>query len=162
MNSKIGVNLDSTRFPNNYQNNIKSTKNTSSSFRNASFPNFPNNYEENANSSTDFNSIFEAIKNSTSDIENNNSNDTRTTNDFNNTSSNSDSNNPFSNLDMGTILKIKAIMEKMNNTKNDPRSNLLLSLKPYLKPNRKEKIDQYIKIFSMTQFFQDLNNGGEK
>ena len=43
---------------------------------------------------------------------------------------------------MNTILKMKQIMEKMNNKKDDPRANLLLSLKPYLKPSRKENCEE--------------------
>ena len=81
--------------------------------------------------------------------------------DFNN--NNSSDNNPCGNIDLGTILKIKKIVENMNNTKNNPRANLLLSLKPYLKPSRKEKVDQYIQLFSMGELIENLKpTGGEK
>lgn len=70
--------------------------------------------------------------------------------------------NPFNNIDIGTILKLKGVMEKMQNTKDDPRSNLLLSLKPYLKDSRKSKVEQYIQLFHMTKIFESFNeNGGE-
>lgn len=113
---------------------------------------------ENKNKSfenSDFDAIFESIKNfSNSDQNNTNSNQE--------SSSNSDSPNIFSNLDMNTIMKLTSFMNKMKNSNNDPRSNLLLSLKPYLKPSRKEKVDQYIKIFNMTQILENFNsNGGE-
>ena len=76
--------------------------------------------------------------------------------------SNSDNTNPFANIDMNTILKIKQVMDKMNDSKNDPRSNLLLSLKPYLKPTRKEKVDQYIKLMSMGSLMENFKStGGE-
>lgn len=76
--------------------------------------------------------------------------------------SDSSNTNPFSNIDMNTILKIKQVMDKMNDTKNDPRSNLLLSLKPYLKPTRKEKVDQYIKLMSMGSLMENFKSpGGE-
>lgn len=76
---------------------------------------------------------------------------------------NTEQSNPFSNIDMGTILKIKQIMEKMNSKKNDPRSNLLLSLKPYLNPTRKQKVDQYIQLFNMGSLMENFNNiGGDK
>ena len=54
-----------------------------------------------------------------------------------NNQSNQDSsqNNNF-NFDMNTIMKMKSIMENMNN-KNDPRANLLYSLKPYLRDSKK-------------------------
>ena len=42
-----------------------------------------------------------------------------------------------------TILKFKTAFDKMN-SKDDPRSKLLLALKQYLKESRKEKLDQYI------------------
>ena len=75
------------------------------------------------------------------------------------------SNNSFEmpNIDLGTMLKMKSIIDSMNSQQNDPRANLLRSLKPYLKPSRKEKVDQYIKLFSMGKVFEVLNPlGGEK
>lgn len=76
---------------------------------------------------------------------------------------NTEQTNPFGNIDMNTILKIKQVMEKMNQKKNDPRSNLLLSLKPYLKPSRKQKVDQYIQLFNMGNMMENFNfMGGEK
>ena len=54
------------------------------------------------------------------------------------------------NIDFETILKMKSIMEKMND-KDDPRRNLLLSLKPYLKDSRKEKLDQYLQLLNVSR-----------
>lgn len=86
--------------------------------------------------------------------------DNNSSNDNNNSASN---NNPFSNIDMNTILKMKQVMEKMNQKKDDPRSNLLLSLKPYLKPSRKQKVDQYIQLLNMGSIMENFNPmGGEK
>lgn len=76
-----------------------------------------------------------------------------------------DSNDSFEmpNIDLNTMLKMKSIVDSMNQQQNDPRANLLRSLKPYLKPSRKEKVDQYIKLFSMGKVFEVLNPlGGEK
>ena len=42
-------------------------------------------------------------------------------------------------FDINTMLKMKSIIDAMNKEKNDPRANLLKSLKPYLKESRKEK-----------------------
>ena len=76
-------------------------------------------------------------------------------------SNNSSSVNNSSNLDFETILKMKSIFEKMNST-DDPRANLLRSLKPYLKDSRKSKIDQYIQLFNMTKVIDILKpDGGE-
>lgn len=63
------------------------------------------------------------------------------------------------NIDFETILKMKSIMEKLGNN-NDPRANLLLSLKPYLKDSRKEKVDQYIKLFGMSKVLEVFNSSG--
>ena len=58
---------------------------------------------------------------------------------------------------------MKSIIDAMNKEKNDPRANLLKSLKPYLKESRKEKVDQYIQLFNMGKVFEILNPlGGEK
>ena len=67
-----------------------------------------------------------------------------------NSNSDSKKNNDSSsfNIDINTMLKMKSIIDAMNSQKDDPRANLLKSLKPYLKESRKEKVDQYIKIFS--------------
>ena len=65
-------------------------------------------------------------------------------------------------IDFETIMKMKKVMEAMNSNKNDPRANLLLSLKPYLKDSRKEKIDQYIKLFGMSKAVEMFGGlGGE-
>ena len=47
-------------------------------------------------------------------------------------------------------MKMKSIIDKMN-IKDDPRSNLLESLKPYLKESRKSKIDQYIQLMNISR-----------
>lgn len=66
------------------------------------------------------------------------------------------------NIDMNTIFKLKGVMDKMQNTKDDPRANLLLSLKPYLKDSRKSKVEQYVQLFGLTKVLDTFNeNGGE-
>ena len=82
----------------------------------------------------------EMIQNFSSMMNNNNNKQNNSENNNSNNSNAQDSNNSFdfSNIDMNTILKMKSIMDKMN-TSNDPRSNLLYSLKPYLREGRKEK-----------------------
>ena len=61
-------------------------------------------------------------------------------------------------IDFETIMKMKQIMEKMKGTEKDPRATLLLSLKPYLKESRKDKVDQYIKLFSMGKAMEIFGN----
>ena len=53
-------------------------------------------------------------------------------------------------FDFETIMKMKTIIDKIN-AKDDPRANLLQSLKPYLNENRKSKIDQYIQLMNMSK-----------
>lgn len=65
-------------------------------------------------------------------------------------------NNDFS-LDIDTILKIKDIMSKINKTNNCPRNQLLHALEPYLKDNKKEKLNLYIKIANLLSIMEDLD-----
>ena len=75
----------------------------------------------------------------------------------NNQSNQNSSQNGNFNLDMNTIMKMKSIMENMNN-KNDPRANLLYSLKPYLRDNKKEKLDQYVNLLKVSKIAELMNN----
>lgn len=75
----------------------------------------------------------------------------------------STSNNDFSSkIDFETILKIKSIMETLNKN-DDPRSNLLYSLKPYLRESRQKKIDQYVNLLKITNLsgLFNFNKGDE-
>ena len=72
-------------------------------------------------------------------------------------SENTSSDSSMPEFDMATIMKLKRVMESMKSSSNDPRANLLKSLKPYLKESRKEKVDQYIQIFGMGKVFEMLN-----
>lgn len=95
---------------------------------------------------------------------NNNSNNTSNNSNINsnnnsqNSNQNSSSNNPFGDFDMNTILKMQKIMSSMNNDKQaDYRTNLLMSLKPYLKESRKGKVDQYVQLMKMGKIFEIMN-----
>lgn len=70
--------------------------------------------------------------------------------------------NSVPNIDIDTILKFKNAFDKMN-SKDDPRSKLLLALKPYLKESRKEKLEQYIQIFNISKVIDifGLASGGD-
>ena len=116
--------------------------------------------------------LFEQSNNNTLNNTNGNSNTANNSSNKNNVNTNTfaeenttssiDDNSSF-NFDINTMLKMKSIIDAMNNQKNDPRANLLKSLKPYLKESRKEKVDQYIKIFSMEKVFEQFNPlGGDK
>ena len=79
--------------------------------------------------------------------------------DTSNNSSNGNNNNNF-NIDFETIMKMKRAMDIFNSSKNSPESNLLLSLKPYLNNNRKQKLDQYMQFLNISKVLQAFNNNG--
>lgn len=58
---------------------------------------------------------------------------------------------------MNTVMKMSSVMNNLNNS-NDPRSNLLQSLKPYLREGRKEKLDQYTNLLKVAQIAEFLKN----
>lgn len=100
------------------------------------------------------------IINKTSD-NSNSSNNQNTQVNQNSFTSNSNSSSDF-NLDIQTILKIKDIIGKMNQ-KNIPRNNLLNSLKPFLRKEKQEKLDEYIKYANLLNLLELFNStGGEK
>lgn len=99
------------------------------------------------------NNLFNMLNNS--NFQNTNTDNTnystsnpQNNNDFTSSANQNTSNN--SGIDIETIMRMKTIIDKMN-TKDDPRSNLLQSLKPYLKDSRKSKVDQYIQLMNMSK-----------
>jgi len=95
------------------------------------------------------NNLFNMLNNSN----NNQSSNSNTDNSSNqNYTTNKTQENQFNTngIDIETIMRMKTIIDKMN-SKDDPRSNLLQSLKPYLKESRKSKIDQYIQLMNMSK-----------
>ena len=67
----------------------------------------------------------------------------------------------FDNIDINTFMKMKSIIEKIN-SKNDPRNNLLESLKPYLRDNKKEKLDKYETFINFTKIAEILKNDNKE
>lgn len=103
--------------------------------------------------------VSKMLQNSNMQNSNNSNNGNNATNNMNNNNDNdknnynqNNSNNgfDFSNLDPNTIMKITSAFSKMNN-KNDPRANLLYSLKPYLREGKKNKLDQYVNLLNITK-----------
>ena len=87
----------------------------------------------------------------------NNSNTNENTSSESNRNDTSNSHNNFSNIDMSTILKMQQLINSMHNQQDDSRTNLLMSLKPYLKESRKNKVDQYIQLMRMSKIFEIMN-----
>lgn len=65
------------------------------------------------------------------------------------TNSSNTSNNNF-NLDPETLMKMTSVISAMNQNDN-PGSNLLHSLKPYLRDSRKDKLDQYANLLNISK-----------
>lgn len=100
--------------------------------------------------------ILNSMNNNTNNTSNNSN--INSNNNSQNSNQNSSSNNPFGDFDMNTILKMQKIMSSMNNDKQaDYRTNLLMSLKPYLKESRKGKVDQYVQLMKMGKIFEIMN-----
>lgn len=113
-----------------------------------------------AQSMIDNNQIPDELKSMINNMNNNKSNTSHTSSNINNSNVNNNTNNNNPNIDMETFMKLKNIMSKMNNN-DDDMSKLLFALKPYLRNEKKEKVDEYInliKMGKMTQLFDILNN----
>lgn len=52
------------------------------------------------------------------------------------------------NFDMNTMLRMQKVLGQMN--RKDPRKSLLLSLKPFLRKSRQDRISEYITILNVT------------
>lgn len=105
----------------------------------------------------DLNKIVGGIGAPPTDFNEQNYNNDNCTNEENATYQNSSSNFDF-NLDIETILKIKNILGKLNQNSHNPRNNLLLALKPYLEDNKKEKLEQYIKIANLLSVLENFDS----
>lgn len=75
-------------------------------------------------------------------------------------SKNSSSSNKNPEIDINTILKLKKVMDSMNDDSEDAESNLLISLKPYLGETKKEKVDQYVKFLHLAKIIEVMNPMG--
>lgn len=49
------------------------------------------------------------------------------------------------------LMQMKDIMSKLTNSHNDSRSNLLMSLRPYMRDNKKRSIDSAIKLLNISK-----------
>lgn len=112
-----------------------------------------NNIAEQNNISPEMvNNLFNMFNtsNTSSNTKHSNSDNNYTSQTNTNYSDNQNSSFNTNGIDFETIMRMKSIIDKMN-VKDDPRSNLLQSLKPYLKDSRKSKIDQYIQLMNMSK-----------
>lgn len=108
-----------------------------------------------SNSNIDMNKVNEILNSLKSNDKSSSSNESN---------KNSSEKPTTSDIDINTILKIKEMMDKINSSHNDKRSNLLLALKPYLRKSRQTKLDQYMKLLNMAPLLEMFknDNGGDK
>lgn len=58
---------------------------------------------------------------------------------------------PSDNNNLDYLLQMKDIMGKLSNNNSDPRSNLLMSLRPYMRSSRQSSIDNAVKLLNLTK-----------
>ena len=102
--------------------------------------------------------ISDIIKRLSSIIGNESSQDSTTQNSSKKESNTKGSEFTSNNIDMNTILKMQEIIKAMNSESQNSRSNLLRSLKPYLKPSRQDKVEQYIQLLNMEKIIKLFND----
>ena len=118
----------------------------------------------NSGSSNDLNNLLSQVSpemiNNLSNILNSNTQTSSQNSSNQNINNSTPNNNNNFNLDMNTIRKMKSIMENINN-KNDPRANLLYSLKPYLRDSKKDKLDQYVNLLNVSKIAELMNKNND-
>ena len=74
------------------------------------------------------------------------------------TNKHNDSNSNGFNIDTATILKLQRVLSKI--TDNNPKKNLLLSLKPFLRKSRQDKLNEYITMLTLIDAFEAFSSKG--
>ncbi len=110
-----------------------------------------NGNNQSSTSSNNNSSSSDSVSNNT------NSQNNSTNSDFANNLNNFD----FNNIDINTMMKVKSMMEKMNNS-SGPRNNLLQSLKPYLRDEKRSKLDQYSNLLNMANLMELFNQNNKE
>lgn len=62
----------------------------------------------------------------------------------------------FNTDSLNQVMQLKDIMDSMMNNRDDPRSNLLLSLKPYMRTGRQKSIDSAVKLLGLANMTKML------
>lgn len=68
----------------------------------------------------------------------------------------------LNNIDINSIMKMSSMLGNMNNSKNDPRANLLNSLKPYLRDSKKGKLDNYMNMLNISKIAEIMKKNNNK
>ncbi len=99
-------------------------------------------------------SIKEKMNESNTNISETLNEEKKDNNDNSNTNTNVNNSNSF---DPDMLLKIQKIMGAMNG--NNDKKNLLLSLKPFLRKTRQDKINEYINILNIISALDSFKKG---
>lgn len=67
--------------------------------------------------------------------------------------------NPFSGIDINAFANIASVMSKLGSS-SDPRSRLILSLRPLLSPERQKRADEALKILKIIELVPVLRDTG--
>ena len=59
--------------------------------------------------------------------------------------------------DMETMMRITQIIKAMNSNENNAGTNLLYSLKPFLRESKQSKLNQYANILKISSVISELN-----
>ena len=159
-NNQSGENSDKITYTENNNNVNESTNNNLNElFDNVlnTTKNVDNNKNNNNSNSMDFSSIASLLQNidlssiigmfSNKSNSNNNSNINNNSNENFNNSTNLNNDSIFGGIDPATILKFQRVLSSMN--KSDPKKNLLLSLKPFLRKSRQDKLNEYVTMLTI-------------
>lgn len=104
-----------------------------------------NNVQNSGETSPDFSSLLNTLNSTNKSSENKEE-------------SKEDSSNPFSSIDPSIFLKIQQIMSAINSS--SPQKDLLLSLKPFLRKSRQDKMGDYLTILSIISILETFKNKG--
>lgn len=105
-----------------------------------------NNVTNSDDSNNNISSLLNTLNSSSKSSQSNNSKDEQ------------DTNNPFSSLDPSIFFKIQKVMSALNS--NTPQKDLLISLKPFLRKSRQDKMGDYLTILSIISVLESFKNKG--
>ena len=105
-----------------------------------------NNVTNSDESNNNISSLLNTLNSSSKSSQSNNSKDEQ------------DTNNPFSSLDPSIFFKIQIVMSALNS--NTPQKDLLISLKPFLRKSRQDKMGDYLTILSIISVLESFKNKG--
>lgn len=80
---------------------------------------------------------------------------------YNDSNNSSNSNFNLNNIDINTLMKFSSAFNNMNN-KNDPRANLLNSLRPYLRDGKQNKLDNYMNLLNVSKIADIMKSNNKE